>query len=227
MLPSLERCNNIFLTDIYIARRAFYSSLISLNICILFRTVSRLTKSHTSVELCIPLALSNNDFMSYLNKSLTIKETICHSHPTTVTDVSSSKTADVCLDYFSPINNELTSIVPSSKLSTCLSQYQKTLHKLIHHADDTQLYLSKKLDENNQLARLKACLDLWFGIAKSRRLHCIYLQHDYKEPWCYFHQDLTFNPHTKSLWPEKMAKSGTSCHKVMPKNQSMHDAELL
>jgi len=52
------------------ARTAYYSSLIEEsknNPRFLFRTVPRLTKSQSSVEPCIPLTLSGDDFISFTN----------------------------------------------------------------------------------------------------------------------------------------------------------------
>lgn len=36
----------------------------------LFSTVARLTESHSSSELCIPIGLSGNDFMSFFNEKI-------------------------------------------------------------------------------------------------------------------------------------------------------------
>uniref|UniRef100_A0A3Q3JNC3 Reverse transcriptase domain-containing protein n=1 Tax=Monopterus albus TaxID=43700 RepID=A0A3Q3JNC3_MONAL len=114
------------------ARTAFYSSLIEENKNnprFLFSTVARLTKSHSAVELNIPLDLSSNDFMSFFtNKITTIREKIGRTTPTALADVPSttmvletSVRPHLYLDYFSPIDlSELTSAIASSKSSTCL-----------------------------------------------------------------------------------------------------------
>ena len=113
-------------------RAAYYSSLIEENKNsprFLFSTLARLTKSHNSIDPCIPIALSSNDFMSFFNdKILTIRDKIHHLLPSTGTDLSPNtgtlETAvkpDIYLDCFSPIDlPELTSMICSSKPSTCL-----------------------------------------------------------------------------------------------------------
>ena len=56
----------------------------------LFSTVARLTKSQSSVEPCIPLTLSRDDFMTlFTNKIKSIREKINGILPTIITDVSS------------------------------------------------------------------------------------------------------------------------------------------
>ena len=60
----------------------------------LFNTVARLTKSQSSVEPCIPLTLSSDDFMRFfINKIVSIREKINGILPTIITDVSSSTAA--------------------------------------------------------------------------------------------------------------------------------------
>lgn len=74
------------------ARGVYYSSLIeehTNNPRYLFSTVARLTESHSSIEPCIPLALSSDDFMSFFNdKILNIRDKICNLLPLTGADVS-------------------------------------------------------------------------------------------------------------------------------------------
>ncbi|XP_054860077.1 uncharacterized protein LOC129347328 [Amphiprion ocellaris] len=122
----------IYKKALHNARTTYYSSLIEENKNnprFLFSTVARLTKSQSSVEPCIPLALSSNDFMSFFtNKIITIREKINLALPTNVTDVSSSTNTlelavrpDGYLEFFTPIHLfELISIVSTSKPSTCL-----------------------------------------------------------------------------------------------------------
>ena len=114
------------------ARTTYYSSLIEENKNnprFLFSTVARLTKSQSSVEPCIPLALSSNHFMSFFtDKIVMIREKINLALPTIVTDVLSSTVAselavrpDGYLEFFTPIHlSELISTVSTSKSSTCL-----------------------------------------------------------------------------------------------------------
>ncbi|MDF4419801.1 hypothetical protein P3392_23640, partial [Vibrio parahaemolyticus] len=67
------------------ARANYYSVLIEENKNtprFLFSTVARLTEGQNSIEPCIPLALSSNDFMSFFNdKILTIEAKFMTSCP--------------------------------------------------------------------------------------------------------------------------------------------------
>ncbi len=114
------------------AKAAYYSSLIEENRNnprFLFSTVARLTESHSSIEQSIPIALSSYDFMSFFNdKILAIRNKIQQDLPSTGTDLSlysgTLETAVkpiICLDCFASLNPyQLTSIISSSKPSTCL-----------------------------------------------------------------------------------------------------------
>ena len=115
------------------ARTAYYSSLIEKNKKthrFLFSTVARLTKIPSSVEPCIPLTLSSDDFISlFPNKVVFMRENIHRILPTIITDVSSNTAAlevslepDLYLDGFCPVDlSELTTAIVSSKPSTCIS----------------------------------------------------------------------------------------------------------
>ena len=92
------------------ARAAYYSSLIEENKNsprFLFSTLARLTKAHNSIDPCIPIALSSDDFMSFFNdKILTIRDKIQHSLPLTGPNLSTNtdtlETAvkpDIYLDF--------------------------------------------------------------------------------------------------------------------------------
>ena len=113
------------------ARGAFYSALIEVNKNnprFLFSTVARLTESHSSIEPCVPINLSSNDFMNFFyNKIITIREKISHQMPSIgiagspTSDTLTGATLDVYLECFSAVGlHQLTSIISSSKSSTCL-----------------------------------------------------------------------------------------------------------
>uniref|UniRef100_A0AAZ1Y2P9 Reverse transcriptase domain-containing protein n=1 Tax=Oreochromis aureus TaxID=47969 RepID=A0AAZ1Y2P9_OREAU len=108
------------------ARTSYYSSDVGENKNnprFLFSTVARVTKSQSSTEPTIPLTLTSNDFMNFFtNKILIFREKITNNHPTDVIlSTATFSTIDVKLGSFSPIDlSELTSIITSSKPSTCL-----------------------------------------------------------------------------------------------------------
>ncbi|MDF4395950.1 hypothetical protein P3390_24120, partial [Vibrio parahaemolyticus] len=109
------------------ARANYYSALIEdnkNNPRFLFSTVARLTESQSSIEPCIPLALSSNDFMSFFNdKILTIRGKIHDllSSDSTYLPSNTAVKPNIYLDCFSPISlQELTAVISSSKSSTCL-----------------------------------------------------------------------------------------------------------
>ena len=138
------------------ARVAYYSSLIEENKNnhrFLFSTVARLTQSHSSTEPSIPLTLSSDDFMNFfVNKITSIREKIDHLLPHIGTDSSFSTRAleapGAQLDSFSPIDlPELTSLVSSSKPSTCQldpipTKLFKDVFPLINSSILTQINLS-------------------------------------------------------------------------------------
>ena len=111
------------------ARTFYYSSLIEdnkNNPRFLFSTVARLTKSHNSVEPCIPATLSSEDFMSFFSrKIIRIREEINQAQLPTAVDVSSVSVTPfgpgLTLDCFSLVGlPELTSTISKAKPSTCL-----------------------------------------------------------------------------------------------------------
>uniref|UniRef100_A0A8D3B260 Reverse transcriptase domain-containing protein n=1 Tax=Scophthalmus maximus TaxID=52904 RepID=A0A8D3B260_SCOMX len=141
------------------ARTNYFSSLIEENKNnprFLFSTVARLTESKSSTEQSIPPTLSSNDFMSFFtNKIITIRENIYQLLPTNGTDTLSSTVAsepivspNLYLECFSPIDlAELTSLVTSSKSSTCLldpipSRLFKDVLPLINNSILDQINLS-------------------------------------------------------------------------------------
>ena len=141
------------------ARTAYYSSLIEdnkNNPRFLFSAVARLTKSHNSVEPCIPAALSSEDFMSFFSsKIIRIREEINQAHPAVAVGVSSASVtsfgSDLTLDCFAPVDlPELTSVVTRAKSSTCLldpipTPLLKNVFSLIGTTILDQINLSLKL----------------------------------------------------------------------------------
>ena len=138
------------------ARAAYYSSLIEENKNnhrFVFSTVARLTQSHSSTEPSIPLTLSSDDFINFfVNKITSIREKMDHLLPHIGTDSSFSTRAleapGAQLDSFSPIDlPELTSLVSSSKPSTCQldpipTKLFKDVFPLINSSILTQINLS-------------------------------------------------------------------------------------
>uniref|UniRef100_A0A8C9XHM2 Reverse transcriptase domain-containing protein n=1 Tax=Sander lucioperca TaxID=283035 RepID=A0A8C9XHM2_SANLU len=114
------------------ARSDYYSILIEENKNnprFLFSTVARLTKSHSSVEPSIPIALSSDDFMTFFNdKIITIREKIHHLLPTASNGsplgaggLERTIRPDTYLDGFYPLDlQQLMLRVSSAKPTTCL-----------------------------------------------------------------------------------------------------------
>lgn len=113
---------------LYKAKQAYYSSLIEVNKDnprFLFSTIARLTSSHSEIEPSVPAHLSSNDFLQFFNsKIVTIREKINERSP----NISLEPPLDagpvlpfLPLVEFSTIDvAELTSIISSSKSSSCL-----------------------------------------------------------------------------------------------------------
>ena len=114
------------------ARTAYYSSLIEENKNnpkFLFDTIAGLTKGHDSVKQRIPLTLSSNDFMGFFNDKIKkirdqIDDLLLLPPTGPHLDLTASGVAlrpGVYLDSLSPIElSEFTSIIASSKSTTCL-----------------------------------------------------------------------------------------------------------
>ena len=114
------------------ARANYYSSLIEENKNnpkFLFDTLATLTKSRSSIEQNIPLTLSSNDFMGFFNgKIKMIRDQIDGLLLSSPVGVPLGRVASgvgvrpgVYLDSLSPIElSEFTSIITSSKSTTCL-----------------------------------------------------------------------------------------------------------
>ena len=112
------------------ARAAHYSSVIEENKNnqrFLFNALARLTKSHDSIDPCIPMNLSSNDFMHFFNENiLTIRRKILDDLPssTGMLDLTSNPgppQTDVFLDSFYSIDLPgLTTMVSKAKTSTCM-----------------------------------------------------------------------------------------------------------
>ena len=113
------------------ARSSYYSSLIEENMNnprFLFNTVAKLTDSHSSVEPCIPSTLSADDFLRFFNNKITttrdkldcIIPTISQEQVTAVNMDAPIKPVTM-LEHFTLVDQaELTSVIMSSKTSTCI-----------------------------------------------------------------------------------------------------------
>ena len=133
-------------------RTAYYSSLIEENKNnprFLFSSVASLTKSHSSVEPSIPLALSSNDFISFFtNKIVGIRENIQGILPPAVKDGSTltletSGRPNQHLESFSPVDlSELSSTITASKPSTCLLDPIPTSEHL-HTEPDKLIFINR------------------------------------------------------------------------------------
>ena len=112
------------------ARATYYSSLIEENKNnpkFLFDTLATLTKSRSSIEQNVPLTLSSNDFMGFFNgKIKTIRNQIDDlllSSPIglPLDQMEMAVQPGAYLDSLAPIElSEFTSIITSSKSTTCL-----------------------------------------------------------------------------------------------------------
>lgn len=124
---------------LYIARAAYYSLLIEKNKYkprFLSSTVTRLTQCHSPID---PIGFISNDFMSFINKILTIKDKIHHLLPSAGSDLSPNTGSlyadpkpDIYLGCFPHIDlHQVTSKISASKPSTCLHSQLSCLKNVL------------------------------------------------------------------------------------------------
>uniref|UniRef100_A0A3B3I3H5 Reverse transcriptase domain-containing protein n=1 Tax=Oryzias latipes TaxID=8090 RepID=A0A3B3I3H5_ORYLA len=113
------------------ARSQYYSTLISENgnnPRFLFSTIVKLTRSQSSVEPHVPVSLSSDDFLTFLDSKISnIRHKLNQVIPTIspeqaeAVEMEASTETSVTLDCFTAVDQaEITSIITSSKSSTCL-----------------------------------------------------------------------------------------------------------
>ena len=113
------------------ARSQYYSTLISENgnnPRFLFSTIAKLTRSQSSVEPHVPVSLSSDDFLTFFDSKISnIRHKLNQVIPTIspeqaeAVEMEASIETSVTLDCFTAVDQaEITSIITSSKSSTCL-----------------------------------------------------------------------------------------------------------
>ncbi|XP_078799361.1 uncharacterized protein LOC144990211 [Oryzias latipes] len=113
------------------ARSQYYSTLISENgnnPRFLFSTIAKLTRSQSSVEPHVPVSLSSDHFLTFFDSKISnIRHKLNQVIPTInpeqaeAVEMEASIETSVTLDCFTAVDEaEITSIITSSKSSTCL-----------------------------------------------------------------------------------------------------------